>query len=96
MGLPQVHAKLFVVDDGTFYIGSQNLYANNLAEWGQIVDAVVPTQELLASLWEPLWRASVGAATSGSGTRCDIDIPWTPLLVSEPDSSDLTSRGSQL
>ena len=32
------HTKFWMVDDAAFYLGSQNLYPNNLAEWGMIID----------------------------------------------------------
>ena len=80
-----VHAKLWIVDDQAFYIGSQNLYAANLAEWGLVVDDAPTARGVLAALWEPLWAASAGAAASGPGAvqaAClsSIDIPWVPLL----------------
>jgi len=52
------HAKFFCVDDAAFYIGSQNLYIANLAEWGVVVDSRAETQKVLEEYWNPLWRQS--------------------------------------
>ena len=65
-----VHAKGWVVDDVTFYLGSQNLYAVNLAEWGQIVDNALATKQLLTDFWNPFWHASSKGAASGPHTKC--------------------------
>lgn len=53
------HNKLYFVDERAFYLGSQNLYPNNLAEWGVIVDDKLTTMELQAEFWEPLWDAGI-------------------------------------
>jgi len=52
------HAKFFIVDDICYYIGSQNLYIANLAEWGIIIDSEEQTQKVLEEYWCPLWSAS--------------------------------------
>jgi len=52
------HAKFFVVDDIAYYIGSQNLYIANLAEWGLIVDDEAQTRKVLQEYWEPVWKCS--------------------------------------
>eukprot|EP00927_Polykrikos_kofoidii_P073526 TRINITY_DN69556_c0_g1_i1.p1 TRINITY_DN69556_c0_g1~~TRINITY_DN69556_c0_g1_i1.p1 ORF type:complete len:586 (+),score=76.23 TRINITY_DN69556_c0_g1_i1:71-1828(+) len=52
------HAKFFVVDDSCFYIGSQNLYICNLAEWGLVIDHHGATQKVLQEYWAPLWENS--------------------------------------
>mmetsp|Transcript_51578 Transcript_51578/g.102455 ORF Transcript_51578/g.102455 Transcript_51578/m.102455 type:complete len:713 (+) Transcript_51578:77-2215(+) len=52
------HAKFFVVDDICYYIGSQNLYIANLAEWGIIIDNEEQTQKVLEEYWNPLWEKS--------------------------------------
>ena len=64
------HAKLFVVDDRAFYIGSQNFYDANLAEVGYLVDDVSVASSLMTSYWKPLWRwSSVNAVSSKSACR---------------------------
>jgi len=52
------HAKFFIVDDICYYIGSQNLYIANLAEWGIIIDSEEQTQKVLEEYWNPLWGKS--------------------------------------
>jgi len=53
-----LHSKFFIVDDVCTYIGSQNLYIFDLAEWGVMIDDKNKIAELMASLWNPMWRCS--------------------------------------
>ncbi len=65
------HAKMFIVDDAAFYVGSQNFYFSDLAEWGAVVDDAALTGELVAEYWDPLWRESSRTAVSGPDAgRC--------------------------
>ncbi len=57
-GAPGNHAKLVLVDDAAFHIGSQNLYPAGLTEYGFIVDDAGAAAELDASYWQPLWANS--------------------------------------
>lgn len=54
-GMPYAnHAKVVIVDDQAHYVGSQNLYEADLAEFGVIVDDQPSTQRLLAEYWNKL------------------------------------------
>ncbi len=65
------HAKLWMVDDRAFYIGSDNLYPVNLQEFGFILDDRQAAGQLLDAYWNPLWQWSSRAAVSGAGVdRC--------------------------
>jgi PLD-like domain len=57
-GTRAFHAKHFIVDDRTFYVGSQNLCISDLAEWGVVVDNADSTQQVLKEFWSPLWKQS--------------------------------------
>lgn len=57
-GAPGNHAKLVLVDDVAFHIGSQNLYPAGLTEYGFIVDDAAAATALDASYWQPLWASS--------------------------------------
>lgn len=63
------HAKLWMVDDRAFYIGSDNMYPVNLQEFGYIVDDKKAAGELLDAYWNPLWQWSEKAAVSGPGVK---------------------------
>merc|ERR1712007_7388 len=52
------HAKHWYIDDRAYYIGSQNLYVCDLAEWGVLVDDQQQTQRLLQEYWHPMWNSS--------------------------------------
>ena len=70
------HAKLWMVDDRVFYIGSDNVYPVNLQEFGYIVDDRKAAAELLDAYWNPLWQWSRQAALSGDGVeRCIFREP---------------------
>jgi phosphatidylserine/phosphatidylglycerophosphate/cardiolipin synthase-like enzyme len=53
-----LHAKHFIVDDVCCYIGSQNLYICDLAEWGTIIDNEETTRKIMDDYWNPMWAAS--------------------------------------
>lgn len=53
-----MHAKHFIVDDVCYYIGSQNWYICDLAEWGCLIDNEEATKVCMAEYWNPLWKAS--------------------------------------
>jgi phosphatidylserine/phosphatidylglycerophosphate/cardiolipin synthase-like enzyme len=59
------HAKLWLVDDEVFYIGSDNLYPVDLQEFGYIIDDRAAAARLRAAYWDPMWRWSRAAAISG-------------------------------
>lgn len=52
------HAKMFVIDDRLFYIGSSNLYPADHEEYGYFVQDAVATKTLLNEYWNPMWRWS--------------------------------------
>lgn len=56
-GIPN-HAKLVMIDDSVFYIGSQNQYKCNLNEFGIFAESREKCGELKKAYWGPLWRYS--------------------------------------
>ena len=63
------HSKFWMVDEHTFYIGSDNMYPVNLQEFGYIVDDHPTAQALTDAYWTPLWEWSSRAAVSGPGVK---------------------------
>lgn len=61
------HAKHFIIDDRAYYIGSQNLYKADLAEWGVLIDNEQQTKKCMQEYWNPMWQASYTPAD------CDED-----------------------
>jgi hypothetical protein len=59
------HAKLWMVDERAFYIGSENLYPTALQEFGYIVEDSSAVAELRRSYWDKAWKWSREAAISG-------------------------------
>jgi phosphatidylserine/phosphatidylglycerophosphate/cardiolipin synthase-like enzyme len=67
-GAPGNHAKLVLVDDVAFHIGSQNLYPAGLTEYSLIVDDANAAATLAATYWQPLWaNSSRLSAPCGAG-----------------------------
>lgn len=52
------HAKMIIVDDSVFYIGSSNFYSSHLQEFGYFVQNPAAARTLLDSYWNPLWEFS--------------------------------------
>jgi len=86
------HAKFFIVDDKGYYLGSQNLYIANLAEWGVIVDSEERTQEMLETYWKPLWENSYRP----DANEVDVDQVMDSLEIERDggslDEADLETK----
>lgn len=55
---PGNHAKIMIVDDESYVVGSDNLYPGFLSEFNYLVEGDAAVGELLKSYWAPLWRYS--------------------------------------
>lgn len=53
-----MHAKHFIIDDVCTYIGSQNLYVCDLAEWGVVIDSADQSKKFMDEYWHPMWKYS--------------------------------------
>ncbi|MFM7205635.1 MAG: hypothetical protein ACKO4T_03050 [Planctomycetaceae bacterium] len=56
------HAKVWIVDDHAFHVGSDNLYFHFLQEFGYLVESESLTADLVRDYWTPLWKHSARAA----------------------------------
>jgi len=77
-----LHSKHFIIDDTCFYIGSQNLYYCDLAEWGVIIDNAAKTKDVLAEYWNPLW------STSYTPYDCDMNLVMRSITIDREYSKD--------
>lgn len=77
------HAKHFIIDERAYYLGSQNLYVCDLAEWGVLVDNEPQTKQMMKEYWNPMWKASW---TSGD---CDL------VKVISPESIEKDRDGAE-
>jgi phosphatidylserine/phosphatidylglycerophosphate/cardiolipin synthase-like enzyme len=59
------HAKFLMIDTQAFYVGSQNLYSSDLAEFGFIVDSAKAAQVANDTYWSPIWSNAKRIAASG-------------------------------
>ncbi|WP_199746941.1 hypothetical protein [Corallococcus sp. AB049A] len=55
---PGNHAKIMIVDEQAYVVGSDNLYPGFLSEFNYLVEGEAAVGELLKSYWAPLWMYS--------------------------------------
>ena len=65
------HAKLWMVDDRVFYVGSDNFYPVNLQEFGYIVD----DQKAAAELLDAYWNSAVAMVANAPPSRVTMSSP---------------------
>ena len=82
-----MHAKHFIVDDIATYIGSQNLYVCDLAEWGVLIDDPGATEKIVEEYWAPMWKHSF------TGEDCDVQGVMDGLKISREsvDEADMSA-----
>jgi phosphatidylserine/phosphatidylglycerophosphate/cardiolipin synthase-like enzyme len=56
------HAKVWIVDDHAFHVGSDNLYLHFLQDFGYLFESESPTGDLVRDYWTPLWEHSARAS----------------------------------
>jgi phosphatidylserine/phosphatidylglycerophosphate/cardiolipin synthase-like enzyme len=72
-----LHSKVFIIDDVCTYIGSQNLYLFDLAEWGVAIDDVDATAKIIETLWMPMWSNSYYKHDGD----CNVDDVMDALMI---------------
>lgn len=55
---PGNHAKIMIVDDEVYVVGSDNLYPGYLSEFNFLVEGRPAVEHMVNAYWEPLWRYS--------------------------------------
>jgi hypothetical protein len=55
---PGNHAKIMIVDDASYVVGSDNLYPGFLSEFNYLVEGDAAVSDMLNSYWKPLWQYS--------------------------------------
>lgn len=87
-----LHSKHFIIDDTCCYIGSQNLYVCDLAEWGVLIDHQETTKAFMDEYWHPMWKASF------TGEDCDVEAVMDGLNINREgdDPAHLSDKTKQL
>ena len=62
------HAKLWMIDERTFHIGSDNIYPHNLQEFGYVIEDPEVAAGVLRTYWNPLWENSSPGALHLKGS----------------------------
>ena len=56
------HAKVYIIDDTHFYVGSDNMYlsgtSHGLQEYGYLIEGQSETRDFIAKYWDRLWKNS--------------------------------------
>lgn len=56
------HAKVYIIDDTAFYVGSDNLYLSGsphgLQEFGHLIEGQDETKDFIQNYWDKLWKNS--------------------------------------
>jgi hypothetical protein len=91
LSLLNIVAKHFMIDDICCYVGSQNLYICDLAEWGVVIDDADSTSELKSQYWDPMWK------TSYTTDDCEVDSVMDGLKIdrSAPSKMEMTKMQLQ-
>lgn len=85
-----LHSKHFIVDDVCCYIGSQNLYICDLAEWGVLIDDPEAVGDIKKRYWDQLWQVSY------TKDDCDVDKVMDGLGIDRAAPSRLTMTKYEL
>ncbi|MFD0635205.1 jacalin-like lectin [Catenulispora yoronensis] len=70
---PGNHAKVLIIDDEAYVVGSDNLYPGSLAEFNYLVEGPAAVEELLRTYWEPLWYYSGPHAVTWGAVPVRLD-----------------------
>jgi hypothetical protein len=96
---PGNHAKLTIIDDEAYVVGSDNLYPGFLSEFNYLIEGAQAVNDLLDSYWHPLWSysrrhcANPTCKDKGSG-RCASRVNHSTLVPNAPKLARTTSLGS--
>ncbi len=71
---PGNHAKIMIVDDEAYVVGSDNLYPGFLSEFNYLVEGKEALKEMLDAYWKPLWKYS-GPHKEGGGSFVPAPTP---------------------
>ena len=75
---PGNHAKIMIVDDSAYVVGSDNLYPGFLSEVDYLIEGDYAVGEMLNSYWNQLWKYSGPHSISGQGPN-----PYTDYLTTD-------------
>jgi phosphatidylserine/phosphatidylglycerophosphate/cardiolipin synthase-like enzyme len=84
-----LHSKHFIVDDICAYIGSQNLYICDLAEWGVVIDSADAVKKIRGEYWNPVWEASY------TGEDCDVQQVMDGLDIDRDGKKTMFATAEQ-
>jgi murine toxin len=93
---PGNHAKIMIVDDEAYVIGSDNLYPGFLSEFDYLVEGKDAVKALIDSYWTPLWKYSgphcINAQSSHGYTRTSNQVGGSGAAFSDtpPEGQRLT------
>lgn len=88
---PGNHAKLTIIDDELYVVGSDNLYPGTLSEFNYLIEGADAVNDLLAGYWQPLWHYSSPHALSGPVAGARIDAVKQAIAAVHPEAHGVWS-----
>jgi hypothetical protein len=82
---PGNHAKITIVDDELYVVGSDNLYPGFLSEFNYLIEGKAAVDDLIKSYWNPLWQYS--------GQHCVNPMCGNGCVTISKDKSQQSSSG---
>ncbi len=101
---PGNHAKITIVDEKLYVVGSDNLYPGFLSEFNYLIEGEAAVGELLTSYWNRLWAYSGqhcvnplckgGCVTLPQSQSSPLSAPWSSLAASGLGLGGVSPRAS--
>ncbi|ALK34259.1 hypothetical protein [Burkholderia plantarii] len=86
---PGNHAKIMIVDDEIYVVGSDNLYPGSLSEFNYLIEGEAAVREMLGSYWDKLWQYSGPHAVS------TLVVPHDAIAGRTAGAGGGTARGGR-
>jgi len=92
---PGNHAKIMIVDDEVYVVGSDNLYPGNLSEFNYLIEGS-SVNDIIGGYWNKLWTYS-GPHKIGTGSPNGVGIVSNvhkDTKIDSPDSQGTTDQAN--
>jgi phosphatidylserine/phosphatidylglycerophosphate/cardiolipin synthase-like enzyme len=96
------HAKVYIIDDTHFYVGSDNMYlsgtSHGLQEYGHLIEDQVATQSFIENYWDKLWANSGAHAVPARVPMFALPTaiygePWLEAAAAHSNGAQLVTVG---
>lgn len=84
-----------MIDQKCYYLGSQNLYVVNLAEWGLIIDSSAACAKMKTEYWDVLWKHSAWSRCKTEDILTELHKEGEKTDAMKEDSAYLLEDGQK-